>query len=780
MNNNNSRLYRNKHHKFHWIKFIIICFLIIFLMGIALFIYYIQSAPKLSANKLECENTATIYDSSNQPITTLNVGSQILANQNEIPNTLKNAIISIEDRHFYQEKLGIDPIRIIEAAFNDITGHSNLGLQGGSTLTQQLVKLSFFSTKASDRTLKVKAQETWLAMQVSKKYSKQQVLQFYINKVYMGNGNYGMMSAAKYYFNKTLNQLSLPQLALLAGIPQSPNGYNPYLYPQQALWRRNLVLTAMYKNNKINYQEFITAKNTPISDGLVPQKKLQLQNHTKINKITDNYVEEVVNEVKNKMHLNPFTENIKIYTNLNLNLQKKLYQIVNTNNYVNFPNNKLQVAVTMINPNNGKIIAEIGGRKVGNVMFGYNRAVITNQSNGSTMKPIMDYGPAIEYNNWSTYTLINDTPYKYPGTSTKLYDWDHKYLGKITMRKALVLSRNIPAIRTLHKIGLKKALRFTNGLGINLPKREQVLSSGIGADVSTVQDAAAYVAFDNGGTYYKPFYINKIVLPDGTTYRYNSKGHRAMKPSTAYMITNMLEGVPKANIGMAANIPNLYQAGKSGSVAYSNKEMKKNSKLSQLCKDAWYTGYTRHAVISVWTGYDQPLKNGLTLSQESISQEIYKSLMSYYSNQVSNINWHMPKNVIGENIINNSPMPGVIASKNSSPNSYTYQLYIIGTQPKQEVINNNKEYVNKYNGNENEYSIQNGLKKKKIISNENTKSNNQIQNNNKINDNSNINSNSTMSSSSTIPSNSTQQNSSTNIKSKSTSNSQAMSSSQQS
>lgn len=678
---NNSRLNRRQHHTHHWrwLKIILSIFAVLILCGSGLFLYYIKSAPKLSTSKLQSGSASTIYDSTGQVITTLGNGNQVHAQESDIPDTLKNAIISVEDRHFYEEKLGIDPVRIVKAAFDDITGHGDLGLQGGSTLTQQLIKLSYFSTKESDRTLKRKAQEAWLAIQASQKYSKSQILQFYVNKVYMGNGVYGMLSASEYYFDKPLKELSLPQLALLAGMPQAPTTYDPYTNPKQAKQRRDTVLNAMYNNNKITAQQLADAKATPITDGLVTQTSQQ--NHSEETKITDSYLKEVIEEVKDKMKLNPYTDSLKIYTNLNLKLQKRLYNIVNTNEYVAFPNDQLQTAVTMINPNNGKVMAQIGGRKIGNVQFGYNRAVATNRSNGSNMKPLMDYGPAIEYDNWSTYTQLEDTPYTYPGTNTQLYDWDHKYLGKITMRKALVESRNVPAIRTLQKVGLSKAITFLKGLGIDLPQSEQVLSTGIGADVSTLQNAAAYAAFANGGTYYKPSYVNKIVLADGTTYNYSSKGSQAMKASTAYMITDMLKGVPKADIGRAAYIPDLYQAGKSGSVAYSQSEIAQNPALTNLCKDVWYTGYTQHAVISVWTGYDQPLKNGLTMAQESISQEIYKTLMSYYAQDVTNTDWTMPSNVVAENIVNNSPMPGTIAAANANPDTYTRQLYISGTQP---------------------------------------------------------------------------------------------------
>ncbi len=206
------------------------------------------------------------------------------------------------------------------------------------------------------------------------------------------------------------------------------------------------------------------------------------------------------------------------------------------------------------------------------------------------------------------------------------------------MRTALEQSRNIPAVKTLSAVGMTNAVKFLKGLGIDLPASEQYLSSAIGASVNTVEEAGAYGAFANGGTYYKPYYVNKVVSADGNTQTFNSQGTRAMKSSTAYMITDMLKGVLTKGTGTSAAISGLYQAGKTGTTDYSDEELKQNPALNAtgIAKDAWFTGYTRNRVISVWTGYDKPTSHGISYAEQTISQKIYKALMSYTSQNLDN------------------------------------------------------------------------------------------------------------------------------------------------
>lgn len=662
----------------HIIKRVLLVILIIFVLGItagsALFFYYAKSAPKLSTSKLSSPGSTIIYDANNKKITSLGSDNRTLIAENKIPQHLKDAVVSVEDRQFYQQK-GIDPKRILGAFLNNLNPDS--GLQGGSTIDQQLIKLSYFSTAKSDQTLKRKAQEAWLALQLDKHYSKDQILTFYINKVFMGYGNYGMETAAKFYYGKSLSQLDLAQTALIAGIPNAPSSYNPYSNPKLALERRNEVLQAMYENHKITKDQEKQAQAEDINTGLLPVHQNNVEDSEKA-KIADPYLKEVIQDVEAKGY-NPYTQCLKIYTNLDMNIQEKLYEIANTNNYVYFPNNKLQVASTIVNPHNGKVVAMIGGRKLGNVTFGLNRAVQTDRTNGSTAKPLMDYGPAIEYNQWATYHMLKDEPYNYPGSTTALYDFDHKYEGNMTMREALIESRNIPAIQALASVGLSKATKFLQGLGFSY-KSGLHYSNGIGLPSSTLQNAAAYAAFANGGTYYKPQFINAIETPDGTVKQYANNGKRAMQPSTAYMITDMLKQVitsPKGT-GTEANIPGLYQAGKTGTNAYPSDVA--NEFPSNAIMDSWFNGYTKNYSVSVWLGYDHQYQSGnyMTQSTANIASQFYKQIMEYMAEDVSNTDWVKPSNVYVKYI------------------NGVRQLYLAGSQPPSSEIFSNKGNMTKF------------------------------------------------------------------------------------
>jgi len=374
-----------------------------------------------------------------------------------------------------------------------------------------------------------------------------------------------MQTAAEFYYNKTLEHLTLPEFALLAGMPQSPTLYNPYKYPQYATKRRNEVLDAMVKTKAITQQQAQSAKNTSVKSGL-SKTHSKATTSVKTSRYIDSYLKQTIEELEEKGY-KP-NRGLKVYTNLDMSAQKKLYQISNNDPTIAYPNNRFQVGATIVNVNNGQVVAMQGGRKT-KVAFGLNRAVQTGRSSGSTAKPIMDYGPAIQYLKYPTYQPVKDTPYVYPGTSKSVYDFDNKYQGTITMRKALVESRNIPAIRTLENVGVPKATTFLKNLGMSFKKPLEI-QNGIGLYISSEQLAASYAAFSNGGTYYKPYLIKKIVQPNGVAHKYHKKGKRAMSPATAFMITNMLKGVMtnSEGSGTAAKVSGLYEAGKTGQRQY--------------------------------------------------------------------------------------------------------------------------------------------------------------------------------------------------------------------
>ncbi len=629
------------------IKYLSISFLSLVIAAIVLgggvFFYYVSKAPSLSESKLVATTSSKIYDNKNQLIADLGSERRVNAQANDIPTDLVKAIVSIEDHRFFDHR-GIDTIRILGAFLRNLQSNS---LQGGSTLTQQLIKLTYFSTSTSDQTISRKAQEAWLAIQLEQKATKQEILTYYINKVYMSNGNYGMQTAAQNYYGKDLKDLSLPQLALLAGMPQAPNQYDPYSHPESALERRNLVLSEMKGQDYISAEQYEKAINTPITDGLQ-----SLKSTATYPAYMDNYLKEVIDQVERETGYNLLTTGMDVYTNVDQEAQKRLWDIYNSEQYVSYPDDDLQVASTVVDVSNGKVIAQLGARhQASNVSFGTNQAVETNRDWGSTMKPITDYAPAIEYGVYdSTATMVNDIPYNYPGTSTPVYNWDRAYFGNITLQYALQQSRNVTAVETLNKVGLDRAKTFLNGLGIDYPSihyanaiSSNTTESNKHYGASSEKMAAAYAAFANGGIYHKPMYINKIVFSDGSSKEYADPGTRAMKETTAYMMTEMMKTVLAYGTGRGAYLPWLPQAGKTGTSNYTDEEIENYIKnTGYVAPDEMFVGYTRKYSMAVWTGYSNRL-TPIVGDGFYVAAKVYRSMMTYLSEDNNPGDWTMPE-----------------------------------------------------------------------------------------------------------------------------------------
>ena len=631
-------------------------FIVAFLLGGGVFLHYANKAPELSESKLVATTSSKIYDSKNELIADLGAERRVNAQSSDIPTDLVNAIVSIEDHRFFNHR-GIDSIRIAGAFLRNLS--SNGGLQGGSTLTQQLIKLTYFSTSTADQTLSRKVQEAWLAIQLERTATKQEILTYYVNKVYMSNGNYGMQTAAENYYSKDLKDLSIPQLALLAGMPQAPNQYDPYSHPEAALERRNLVLSEMQKQGYLTAEQYETAINTPITDGLQSLKSVN-----SYPPYMDNYLKEVIDQVEQETGYNLLTTGMEVYTNVDQEVQKRLWDVYNTDEYVDYPDDDLQAASTIVDVTNGKVIAQLGSRhQSSNVSFGINQAVETNRDWGSTMKPITDYAPALEYGIFdSTAATINDAPYNYPGTDIPVYNWDKTYFGNITLQYAIQQSRNVPAVKTLEKVGLDHAKTFLNGLGIDYPS--MVYANAISSNTveshkqygaSSEKMAAAYAAFANGGIYHKPMYINKVVFSDGSSKEFSDQGTRAMKETTAYMMTEMMKTVLTYGTGRGAYMSWLPQAGKTGTSNYTDDEIENYIKnTGYVAPDEMFVGYTRKYSMAVWTGYSNRL-TPIVGDGFRVAANIYRSMMGYLSEDDHPGDWTMPEGLYrnGEYVFKN-------------------------------------------------------------------------------------------------------------------------------
>lgn len=613
---------------------------------------YILSAPKLTEEDLTAIVSSKIYDMDGQLIADLGTEKRSNATTEEIPTDLANAIVAIEDQRFYNHR-GIDVIRIAGSLLNNLAGGN---LQGGSTLDQQFIKLTYFSTSVEDQTLKRKVQEAWLSLQLEQTKTKQEILTYYVNKVNMSNRTYGMKTASETFYGKELKELSLAQLALLAGMPQAPNQYDPYSYPEDAKNRRDLVLSEMLAEKYIDNSQYEQAILTPITDGLLP-----LSNDAAYPAYMDNYLKQVVEEVEKNTGYNLLTTGMDIYTNVDSAAQQQLWNIYNTDMYVSYPDELLQVASTIIDVSNGKVVAQLGARnQPSNVSFGINQAVETNRDFGSTMKPITDYAPAFENGVYSsTADIIVDEPYNYPGTSTPVNNWDKKYFGSLTVKSAIQYSRNVTAVKALEATGLENSLKFLNSVGINYP--EIHYSNAISSNTSDTSReygassekmAAAYAAFANGGTYYAPQYVNKIVFSDGTVKEFPQTGTRVMSEETAYLMTDMMKSVMEVGYGLNASVAGVPMAGKTGTSNYTDTEMEsiiaaipEAAYNTMVVPDENFVGYSSQYAMAVWTGYTNRMTPILDNSMR-IASDVYHNMMTFMHSDYTATDWEVPSGVV--------------------------------------------------------------------------------------------------------------------------------------
>ena len=653
---------------------------------VAVFAYYGATAPTIQASDLEGATETKILDKDGELIYSLGGEKRDIITSEQVPQLLKDAITSIEDKRFYSH-MGIDPIRIAGSFLRN--AKAGQITQGGSTITQQLVKLAVFSTKKEDQTYKRKIQEIMLALQLERNYSKEQILTYYLNKVYMANNVYGFGTASHYYFNKELSELSLPQVALLAGMPQAPNSYDPYANADQAKERRDLVLYSMKENGKITKEQYDQAVATPVTEGLIAHNNNVDSNDKAL--VYDSFVTMVLKEVQEKTGLDPYNDGLTIETTIDSKAQQRLYDIVNTNDYIQYVNDKIQNAVVMLDTKTGAVRAVNGGRKQ-TTLLGYNRATDNSRSTGSTIKPVIDYGPAIEYLNYSTGQTIMDQRTTY-SNGVELNNWDFSHKGAMTLRTALVYSRNTTALQTFKAVGETNIKSFLNNLDIQIKNDGQdylVESNSIGADISPIKMAAAYAAFGNYGTYSKPYTVTKVTTRDGQVTEFKPEQKQAMKDSTAYMITDVLKDSFKYGFATQAAIPGLPTAAKTGSSNYTveQKRAMGASDYEDIIPDSWFIGYSTDYTISAWTGYDNPYEKGggVDTTEQEYSRLIYYYLMKYMAESSSGDDWVQPDSVVKQQIeIGSNPLS--LPGPRTPANMIATELFVKGHVPTQQSMN---------------------------------------------------------------------------------------------
>jgi len=641
--------------------------------GAATFAFMVKDAPKLDSDTLRAAIPSEIYDADGELITEIGTQRLEYVEYEHIPELVRDAVIATEDSRFFKHH-GVDPIRLGGAVIANFT--NGFGSEGASTITQQVVK-NYFLT--ADKTLSRKAQEAWLSIQLERKYTKEEIFELYINKVFMSERTTGIATASQVYFGKDLEELTLPEAALLAGMPQSPNNYNPFDHPDRAEKRRNVVLSLMHQHGYISESEMREAQAASLTDSLVKEEERAQQGDIPY----DAFIGQAIKEIEDKYpELNVYTDGLKIYTTLDKSAQDYVDKIMYENEIVPFPDEKFQAGITLLDTKTGEIRA-LGGNRNKDIDFGLNYATSVPRQPGSTIKPILDYAPAIEYLKWGTYETIVDEPYKY-STGQTINNWDHKHLGALSMREALARSRNVPALKALQEVGLERAHEFANDLGLNL--EEMVESNSIGGlknGVTSLQMAGAYSAFGNNGYYTEPHSVKEIEFRDGTKINMAPKTEVVMNDYTAFMISDMLKSVITApyGTGQRANVPGLPVAGKTGTTNYSDDEMKKFGITSSgAVPDAWFVGYTTNYTAAIWTGYEERKNAILPGKDQRIAMEIFSKLMKHVSQDTNTADFTVPKTVQKVRVEKGS-RPAKLASDYTPDSLVIYEYAVKGNAP---------------------------------------------------------------------------------------------------
>ncbi|MEB7409433.1 transglycosylase domain-containing protein [Mammaliicoccus sciuri] len=664
---------------------LVLAFLAMVIIGVLVFAYYAWKAPAFNESALKDQLPTKIYDKNNKLVTTLYMGQKREhVKFDDVPDQMKDAVLATEDNRFYDHG-ALDYKRLSGAVMKNFTG--GFGSQGASTLTQQVVKRSFLTDKKS---IERKAQEAYLSYRLEQEYSKDEIFEMYLNKIYYSDGIYGSQTAAKYYFNKKLKDLNLAETAYLAGLPQVPNQYNIYDNPEAAEKRKDTVLYLMERHGRITKKEMKEAQDTPIDKNLV--KRTVEERNDAMTDTPDNEYASYINYVKQEITQNKafkgqslndiMTSGLKIYTNMDKDVQKTLQESVDNGT---FYKNKDQITgSSIVDTKTGKLVGISGGKDYKDVVD-RNQATDVHPT-GSSLKPILAYGPAIENMQYATnHKFQDESEYNINGSIFKNYDGQGH--GSVTMADALARSYNIPALKswqeTNQNAGEKAVKNFASKVNLNYKDEigpSEVLG-GSQSEFSPTQLASAFATMGNGGTYNEAKSIRKVVTQDDETIKFSSESHKAMEDYTAYMLTEMLKGTFQAyGSAYGYGINGVNVAAKTGTGTYGDEVYTEYQLPENAAKDVWITGYSPQYTMSVWMGFNKVKKYGensfLGHDEQIKPQILFNEVMSEISNY-DGADFEKPDSVTGSgkslSVVGNEDNNTTSSSAPSSGNSRNQQ-----------------------------------------------------------------------------------------------------------
>ncbi len=614
---------RNKPKQRKIVNIFLILFLslaILFLILVCCFFIYIAiTAPSFDPKELERKEMTILYDKDGNEFAKLGAEMRTKITYEELPQVFIDALVATEDSRFFQHN-GFDAPRFLKASVGQVLGHSDAG--GASTISMQVIKNSYTGSESHGIAGIIrKFTDIYLAIfKLEKNYTKEQILEFYVNNHLLGGNVWGVQQASRAYFNKDVQDLNLSEAATLAGMFKSPNYYRPHVNPKNATARRSTVLYLMKTHGYITEEEKKIAESIPMEDLVNVNAKEMATGNAEY----QSYIDTVVEELSDKYNVNPYTTPLLVYTNMDRSKQDGVNRVMNGDGF-NWPDDVIQSGVTVLDTGSGKIQAIGAGRAIGEKAVGVNTLNYATgiwRQPGSTAKPLFDYGPGMEFYNWSTYGIndgednyspITDEPYSY-SNGQPIHNWDLGYMGTMTIRRALALSRNIPALKAFQTVstsengaGNRKISEFVQNLGITPETDESTTklheAHAIGAfnpGVSPMELSAAYAAFSNGGTYYEPYSVERFIYrSDAKEIKHKEVKREVMSDATAYMITSILQNV--AIYG--SPIPGV--AAKTGTTNWDENQKAMFGMSDDAIRDSWVVGYTTKTLIGMWYGYPE-------------------------------------------------------------------------------------------------------------------------------------------------------------------------------
>lgn len=578
-----------------------------FSLVIAFCVYIVTTAPEISNERLYKSNSSVFLDMNGEVFARLGTENREKVTYDYLPQVLIDAIVSAEDSRFFQHD-GVDVARFIKAAIGQVLGRSDAG--GGSTLTMQVSKNAATSTEASGLAgIKRKFQDIYLSVFVfEKKYTKEQIMEFYVNIPYLGSGTYGVEQASKAYFGKSVTDLNLVEAATIAGLFQAPDSYDPLRHPEAAQNRRNTILNLMCRHGYITEEERDLAKSIPVASTLV-------KSDSSYNEYLD-FIDTVRAEISQRLKLNPATTSMTIYTTMDPKRQDAINLLmsgeaipVTKNTTWKFPNEEAQAGIAVISVETGALVAVGASRSNDQLAYNFATAPDMKRHPGSTAKPVIDYGPAIEYLNWGSGTTVIDDKYTYTGGG-QIKNFDNGHKGIMTIETALAQSRNIPALYTFQQTTNEQKLTFSHNLNWYPEDSNGYIneSTSIGGfnGVNPLQVAAAYATFARGGTYIEPYSYTKIEITEtGEVYEVKPKKIEAMSEATAYIINMMLKYAVDSKSVDAGSVSGTDYCAKTGTTTVDAAAKKAAGIKGDLIGDSWEVGYSPDYAFATWYGYKE-------------------------------------------------------------------------------------------------------------------------------------------------------------------------------